>query len=560
MPVKKLSQITLAGSPPLTTDTVIGVGGGTTDLQYSLSQIATTVGGMLSLTINTTPIIGGTPGSILYDNAGTVGESALTSLIDTALGGTQGDILYRNATVWTVLPPGTSGYFLETQGPGANPQWAAGGSGITVNTTPITGGTSGRILYDNAGTVGESTLTGLIDALGSTQGDILYRNATVWTVLAPGTAGYVLQTGGPAANPSWVAAGTGITINATSITGGTSTHVLYDNAGTVGESANFVITSGNPNTTTTNAYYCNSKPALFMVPNVTADNWFEGEAGNTALTGYANFGTGTLALASLTSGNQNMAVGTEAAQSLTSGSGNVAIGFNALGSETTGGQNFCIGNSSAASQNGVNYTVAIGTSALNQNIDGSNNMAIGQQALAASQHDGNNLAIGYQSLVSLNGGSGNTAIGANTLVNLPTGSFNVAIGQSALSGLGVVAGGSDNLAIGRFALSNMQSGSGVTAMGEWRGAASVSNVIALSYGSNPGSPALDYNYTNSSAWTFAAPVYVPGAANPVLSTTSAVTSGAGASAGTLTNAPAAGNPTKWIPFNDNGTTRYFPAW
>jgi len=36
--------------------------------------------------------------------------------------------------------------------------------------------------------------------------------------------------------------------------------------------------------------------------------------------------------------------------------------------------------------------------------------------------------------------------------------------------------------------------------------------------------------------------------------------GAGASAGTITNAPAAGNPTKWIPIDDNGTTRHIPAW
>jgi hypothetical protein len=36
--------------------------------------------------------------------------------------------------------------------------------------------------------------------------------------------------------------------------------------------------------------------------------------------------------------------------------------------------------------------------------------------------------------------------------------------------------------------------------------------------------------------------------------------GAGAAAGTLANAPAAGNPTKWIPIDDNGTTRYIPAW
>lgn len=59
-------------------------------------------------------------------------------------------------------------------------------------------------------------------------------------------------------------------------------------------------------------------------------------------------------------------------------------------------------------------------------------------------------------------------------------------------------------------------------------------------------------------------VYVAGSittGSTTLHTTSvALTNGAGASAGTLTNAPAVGNPTKWIPINDNGTTRYIPAW
>lgn len=40
----------------------------------------------------------------------------------------------------------------------------------------------------------------------------------------------------------------------------------------------------------------------------------------------------------------------------------------------------------------------------------------------------------------------------------------------------------------------------------------------------------------------------------------AMTNGAAAATGTLTNAPAAGNPTKWLAVNDNGTTRYVPAW
>lgn len=36
--------------------------------------------------------------------------------------------------------------------------------------------------------------------------------------------------------------------------------------------------------------------------------------------------------------------------------------------------------------------------------------------------------------------------------------------------------------------------------------------------------------------------------------------GAGAGAGTLTNSPRVGNPTKWIPIIDNGVTRYLPTW
>jgi hypothetical protein len=59
---------------------------------------------------------------------------------------------------------------------------------------------------------------------------------------------------------------------------------------------------------------------------------------------------------------------------------------------------------------------------------------------------------------------------------------------------------------------------------------------------------------------FAGVAKVPGGANPLLTSTSAITSGAGVGLGTLTNAPAAGDPTKWVPINDSGTIRYFPVW
>lgn len=49
--------------------------------------------------------------------------------------------------------------------------------------------------------------------------------------------------------------------------------------------------------------------------------------------------------------------------------------------------------------------------------------------------------------------------------------------------------------------------------------------------------------------------------NTTLHTTTVnLTNGAGAALGTLANAPVAGNPTKWISINDNGTVRQIPAW
>jgi hypothetical protein len=43
-------------------------------------------------------------------------------------------------------------------------------------------------------------------------------------------------------------------------------------------------------------------------------------------------------------------------------------------------------------------------------------------------------------------------------------------------------------------------------------------------------------------------------------TSASLANGAAAQIATMTNGPTAGNPTKWIAINDNGTTRYIPAW
>jgi hypothetical protein len=62
----------------------------------------------------------------------------------------------------------------------------------------------------------------------------------------------------------------------------------------------------------------------------------------------------------------------------------------------------------------------------------------------------------------------------------------------------------------------------------------------------------------SDAVTFKAGIIV--GSTTLLTTSVALTNNAAAATATLTNAPTSGNPTKWIPINDNGVTRNIPAW
>lgn len=72
--------------------------------------------------------------------------------------------------------------------------------------TVLPPGTNGYLL--KTGGVGANpswaSISTILDSIGAAQGDILYRDTASWQVLAPGTAGYLLKTGGAGANPSWV--------------------------------------------------------------------------------------------------------------------------------------------------------------------------------------------------------------------------------------------------------------------------------------------------------------------------------------------------------------------
>lgn len=83
-------------------------------------------------------------GELLANSTGSTADVAattVTSLLDRAFSSVQGSVLYRGASAWLALSPGTSGHFLQTQGAGANPQWAAGGGGGAGNVESTYAGT-----------------------------------------------------------------------------------------------------------------------------------------------------------------------------------------------------------------------------------------------------------------------------------------------------------------------------------------------------------------------------------------------------------------------------------
>jgi hypothetical protein len=172
----------------------------------------------------------------------------------------------NNSAAWTMTLPtsaGSNGQVLQTNGSGAT-SWVSNDVGITIGSSVITGGTSGRILYDNAGVVGEKTVTGTGDvvlatsptlvtpALGTpTSGDFSTGTFT-WPTFNQNT------TGTAAGLSSTLVVGSG----GTGLTSGTSGGVLYYSASnTLASSsalaANALVIGGGagvaPSTTTTAA-------------------------------------------------------------------------------------------------------------------------------------------------------------------------------------------------------------------------------------------------------------------------------------------------------------------
>ena len=240
-------MINLHNPPP----TSSGGGGAPTDAQYvamalngSLSaERVLTAGSSIALidggangnaTLN---FIGGlTPSG---DLAGTWVTPTVKDL--TITGESAGTILKFDGSNWIKMIPGDAGSVLAVAASGTDLTFIAAAGGAPSNATYIVQSLNGTLTDERVITGGSAI--GLVDGgangnmtinfdggttpsgdLGGTwttptvtdltiaseaQGSVLYRNATNWVQLTPGTSGHFLKTNGAAANPEWAAGGGG---------------------------------------------------------------------------------------------------------------------------------------------------------------------------------------------------------------------------------------------------------------------------------------------------------------------------------------------------------------
>ncbi len=364
---------------------------------------------------------------------------------------------------------------------------SGGSSSITINTTPIVGGTDKRFFYDNAGTVGEtaSITYNNVNGVASFKG----QNSIGSAIIATGTVSVGIEFNSSsgadfqvfsnfssphayfglydvtANNTYWVTGWDGLGSTQTisgAVFGWSASATFADNAmdtgisrlaadsiafgnGTPGDvtaslSSGPINITANASGSPTSRYSIGGTPALYSVPIAAGvANWFIANGGpNTSVSGQFNVGIGPGALNALSSGMANMAIGSSSLLNEVSGSNNIAIGVSSLQTQNGGGSNTAIGHVA-----GFSVTVGAG------------NVVLGNRRGVAIAAGVNNTTIG-----------GDNTNSAGTGITITSGNQNIVIGSNC-----DVSSASANgqLSLGNFLYGTGLTGTGATISSGWIG-------------------------------------------------------------------------------------------
>lgn len=256
---------TLAALADIATGNALISGGVGAAPSWGKIALTTHVSGTLPVANGGTGLTAGTSGGVLaYTATGTLASSAALAANQIVLGGGAGVVpatLGSLGTTTTVLHGNaagapTFGAVSLTADITGTLAVANGGTGATTLTNhgvllgqatsavvATSAGTSGHVLTSGGASADPSfaSISTALDVLGSTQGQVLYRNASAWVVLGVGSAGQVLQSGGAGANVSWqTVAGTG-DVTAASAFGTDNVLVRSDGTGKGVQSTGIIV-------------------------------------------------------------------------------------------------------------------------------------------------------------------------------------------------------------------------------------------------------------------------------------------------------------------------------
>jgi hypothetical protein len=251
--------------------------------------------------------------------------------------------------------------------------------------------------------------------------------------------------------------------------------------------------------------------AVALLSDPGTGNFFAGQyAGNLAVTGQYNVGSGDGALSGNTSGSLNAAFGAAALGFNETGSNNTATGYAALAFNQTGSYNTASG-SGALTWNSGNYNTAVGAYALGSGVGtGGGNTGSGAYALSDVTSGYNNTAAGFWALADDSSGFDNVAVGYEALFYNASGVKNAAGGTYALENN---IGGSYNTAFGYESLQKMTTGTGNIALGTAAGQnliAGTNNIYIGNTGSSADNEVIRIGGSQTVTYLAGAQTYVNG--------------------------------------------------